>query len=119
MTDPAQIAQSYLDLWNDADEASRRARLSDTWAADARYADPMMAGDGRDGIAEMITGARAQFPGHAFALTGTPDGHGQFARFSWALASSGSAPVARGTDVVRLDEAGQIAEVVGFLDGAE
>lgn len=118
MTDPNSIADSYIALWNDADDLSRHARLSAGWSANARYADPMMTVDGHDGIAAMIIGARAQFPGHAFTVTGAPDGHGDFVRFSWALGPVGAAAVAAGTDVVRLDGAGRIAEVIGFLDGA-
>lgn len=117
MIDPTGIATTYLELWNDPDDGSRRTRLTDGWAVDARYVDPMMAGDGREGIAEMIAGARAQFPGHAFSLCGTPDGHGRFARFSWTLAPSDGPVVAGGTDVVRLDDTGRIAEVIGFLNG--
>lgn len=117
MADPKTIADAYLALWNEADEGARRARLAEAWSADARYADPLMAGEGRDGIAAMIAGARPQFPGHRFTLEGTPDGHGRFVRFSWTLAPDGGAVVAGGTDVVRLDEAGRIAEVIGFLDG--
>lgn len=118
MTDPHAIARAYIALWNDADDASRRARLSEGWSADARYIDPVMRGTGHEGIAAMISGARAQFPGHDFTLSGTPDGHGDFVRFSWTLAPEGGAPVAGGTDVVRLDETGRILEVIGFLDGA-
>ncbi|MBN8903348.1 MAG: nuclear transport factor 2 family protein, partial [Rhodospirillales bacterium] len=97
--------------------ASRDRSLAAGWAEDARYADPMMAGEGRHGIAGMIANARAQFPGHAFALRGKPDGHGAFVRFSWTLAPEGGAPVAGGTDVVRVGADGRIAEVIGFLDG--
>lgn len=117
MTDPNSIAEAYIALWNDADDETRRARLSENWSVNARYVDPMMSGDGHDGIAAMIAGARAQFPGHGFTLAGTPDGHGDFVRFSWTLAPMDGAPVAAGTDVVRLDATGRIAEVTGFLDG--
>jgi len=117
MTDPHKIARDYLALWNDGDDASRADRLFAGWSNDASYIDPLMKGDGRDGIAAMIAAARAQFPGHAFTLAGTPDGHGNYVRFSWTLAADGPA-VAAGTDVVRLDEAGRIAEGVGLLDGA-
>jgi hypothetical protein len=116
MKSPHQIASDYLAAWNTPDEAER-ARLLDGWAENACYHDPMMTGEDRGGIAAMIAKARGQFPGHSFALTGTPDGHGPFIRFSWALAPAGGAPVAHGTDVVRLDAAGRIAEVIGFLDG--
>ena len=117
MTEPKGVADAYIALWNDADEASRQARLFSGWSADARYADPMMAGEGREGIAAMIAAACEQFPGHAFTLKGTPDGHGPFVRFSWTLAPAGGADAVAGTDVVRLDADGRVAEVIGFLDG--
>lgn len=117
MTDPTTLARDYLALWNDDDATSRRRRLADGWNPDARYADPMMAGEGHDGIAAMIENAREGFPGHAFTLRGLPDGHGRFVRFSWTLTPAGGAPVAHGTDVVRIEDSGRIAEVIGFLDG--
>lgn len=116
MHQPNEIAASYLAVWNEADAARRRASLEAGWAAEARYADPLMQGEGREGIAAMIEGARAKFPGHGFSLRGTPDGHGRFVRFSWTLASGEGAAVAGGTDVVRLDDQGRIVEVIGFLD---
>lgn len=116
MLQPNEIATGYLAAWNEPDSARRRASLAQGWAEDARYADPLMKGEGREGIAAMIEGARAQFPGHGFMLRGTPEGHGRFVRFSWTLAPAEGAAVAGGTDVVRLDEQGRIAEVIGFLD---
>lgn len=116
MHDSQNIAENYLALWNDGDDAARRQRLADHWTADASYIDPMMAGEGRDGIADMIANARSQFPGHGFTLRGKPDGHGNFVRFSWRLAPAGGVAVAGGTDVVRLDENGRISKVIGFLD---
>ncbi|AJC48154.1 nuclear transport factor 2 family protein [Xanthomonas sacchari] len=116
MNDPNTLAHAYLALWNDADAASRARRLVDGWTPDARYADPMMAGEGHDGIAAMIAAARAQVPGHLFALRGTPDAHGPFVRFSWTLAPAHGAPIAGGTDIARITGDGRIAEVIGFLD---
>ena len=116
MTDPVNVAETYLAAWNEPDDA-RRLTLMAGWTDQASYVDPLMQGEGRDGIAAMIAAARTQFPGHAFTLSGTPDGHGDHVRFSWALAPEGGAPVAHGTDMVRLDREGRIAEVVGFLDG--
>jgi hypothetical protein len=118
MTEPNKIADSYLDVWNEEDAAERRALLEKGWAADALYRDPMMTGRGREGVATMIEGARPQFPGHRFTLRGIPDGHGVFVRFSWTLAPVDGVAVGGGTDIVRLDEDGRIAEVVGFLDAS-
>lgn len=78
----------------------------------------LMQGEGQQGIAAMIEAARQKFPGYRFVLTGTPDGHGNFTRFSWRLISPDGENVAGGTDVVSLNAEGQIENVVGFLDGA-
>jgi hypothetical protein len=114
------IAQRYLAIWNEGDAARRRARIAELWAADARYADPLMAGEGHDGIEAMIAAAQAQFgkqfPGHRFSLVGTPDRHGGNLRFSWSLAPEGGAPVAHGTDFATLDAEGKLTCVTGFLD---
>jgi len=118
MTSPDAIAESYLAVWNDSDGARRRERLSQSWRNDARYVDPLMQAEGRGGIADMIEGAREKFPGLGFSLNGRPDGHGDFVRFSWLLGPASGEAVAGGTDVVRLDRDGRIAEVVGFLDHA-
>ncbi len=115
---PLAIAETYLAAWNEADDTRRKASIAGNWSASARYADPLMSGEGRDGIAAMISGARAQFPGHSFALRGTPDGHGAWVRFSWDLAPENGKAVAGGTDMVRLDGAGRIESVIGFLDFA-
>jgi hypothetical protein len=117
MTNPQTIAEEYLAVWNEDDGEARRRMLADGWTGDARYVDPLMAGEGHEGVAAMIEAARRQFPGHGFTLRGQPDGHGPFIRFSWRLGAADGASVAGGADVVRLDGAGRIAEVVGFLDG--
>jgi hypothetical protein len=117
MTDPMTIADRYLAVWNEPDFENRRAAVAEHWTPETSYIDPLMTGKGTDGIATMIDAARAQFPGHDFALSGKADGHANYVRFSWTLAPNGGAPIGGGTDVVRLDDDGRIAEVVGFLDG--
>jgi len=116
MTPLRTIADCYLALWNEPDAARRRALIARTWRPDARYDDPLMAGDGHEGICRMIEAAREHFPGHAFTLRGEPDGHGTWVRFSWSLAPQGGVPVAGGTDVARMDGDGRFAQVTGFLD---
>ena len=115
---PHAIADRYLATWNEADDARRQALVAELWSPQGRYADPLMSSQGHDGIARMIATARAQFPGLVFSARGRADGHGAFARFSWSLGPAGGAPVAGGTDVARLDDAGRVVEVIGFLDGS-
>ena len=76
----------------------------------------MMAGDGLDQIDALITAMQEKYlPALRFSLCGTPDGHGDFIRFSWDLGTDQAPPLAKGTDFVRLDK-GRIASVTGFLD---
>ncbi len=116
MTSPATLADRYLATWNEPVAARRHALVAALWSPQGRYADPLMQGEGHDGIARMIEAARMQFPGLRFSARGTADGHGPFARFSWSLGPVGGAPVAGGTDIVRLDDAGRVVEIIGFLD---
>ncbi|POX51299.1 polyketide cyclase [Streptomyces sp. Ru71] len=107
----------YFEAWNAADAEARAKAVAAAWTADGSYTDPLADVRGHDGIAALITGAREQFPGFAFRLTGAVDGHHDTARFSWELVSEadGSAPVA-GFDVITLDAEGRIRAVLGFLD---
>ena len=116
MTDSRDIADIYLATWNEADAGLRRELITARWTTDAHYVDPLMSGSGTDGIATMIEGARAQFPGHRFELRGTPDSHNDHVRFSWSLKGGEGHTIAEGTDIVRLDHEGRIATVIGFLD---
>lgn len=116
MPNAESVAREYLAAWNEADPGRRLAQMSNGWTEAASYADPMMAADGRAAICDMIEAAREKFPGLGFTLRGTPDTHRQFVRFSWDLGPAVGSAVAGGTDIVRLDDAGRIAEVVGFLD---
>lgn len=118
MSEAKRIAENYLAAWNEPDDAARAARIAWEWSSSARFTDPMMEGAGLQEIAALIGGVRAKFPGLGFALEGEPDGYGRFVRFSWSAAPEGGAVLARGTDVVRLDDEGRIAEVIGFLDAA-
>jgi hypothetical protein len=118
MNHASAIADRYLAVWNERDAAARRAKVAQLFVPEASYADPMMKGSGIDGIDAMVGAAQQQFPGYRFTLHGTPDGHNDVVRFSWTLAVDGAAPVARGTDIARLDGGGRLLQVTGFLDVA-
>ena len=60
MTDVNMIASRYIDLWNERSPDRRREILSQHWAADASYIDPLMSGDGHDGVDALIM--RLQLP---------------------------------------------------------
>jgi hypothetical protein len=113
--DLLKIADAYIALWNERDAARRAQRLGADWTPDARYADPMMQGAGAAEIDALIGGVQQRFPDFAFALSGTPDGHGPYLRFSWSLGPQGADGPIKGTDFV-VTENGRIRSVTGFLD---
>ena len=115
MTDPAALAARYLATWNETDPARRRALLAETFTEGARYRDPLMAGEGHDGLDALISAVQARFPGLRFRLAGRPDGYGDRLRFSWALGPEGGASLVEGTDVA-LVQGGRLSRVIGFLD---
>jgi len=115
MTDAQTIARRYIDLWNERIPARRRELLSQTWASDARYVDPLMSGDGHDGVDALIAGVQQRFPDFKFKLIGEPNGYGEYLRFSWGLGPDGADSPIKGTDFAVVSD-GRIRSITGFLD---
>ncbi|WP_314955137.1 nuclear transport factor 2 family protein [Bradyrhizobium cosmicum] len=115
MTDPITIARRYIDLWNERTASRRRELLSQNWTADASYVDPLMKGDGPDGIDALIAGVQQRFPDFKFKLIGEPNGYGDHVRFSWGLGPEGVDSPIKGTDFAVLKD-GRIRSITGFLD---
>jgi SnoaL-like domain len=116
MLTPTQVAHDYIALWNETHPTRRLVMLAGVWSKEATYVDPVMRGKGHVEINALVGAVHDKFPGHRFTLHGVPDGHGSYVRFSWTLVPEGGEAIAHGTDIVRLDDDGRIAEVVGFLD---
>ena len=112
----ADMAQCYIDTWNETDPAARRAAVDQLYTEDARYVDPLGVADGREAIAALIGAVHQQFPGFTFRLAGPVDGHHNQARFGWELGPAGAEAPIVGFDVAVSDEAGRIQTVLGFLD---
>ncbi|MFF8193311.1 nuclear transport factor 2 family protein [Streptomyces bobili] len=112
----------YFEAWNAREPETLAKAVAEAWASQGGYIDPLAEVRGHEGITAVITAAQARFPGFAFRLTGTVDGHHDTARFSWELVSeaggtpgAGPAPAA-GSDVITLDAENRIVSVLGFLD---
>ena len=115
MTDARTVAISYIDLWNERIPARRREILAACWASDARYVDPLMSGDGHDGVDALISGVQQRFPDFKFKLIGEPNGYGDHVRFCWGLGPDGVDSPIKGTDFAVLSD-GRIRSITGFLD---
>jgi hypothetical protein len=115
MTDINHVAKGYIELWNERTASRRREMLSQNWTADAKYVDPLMSGDGLDGVDALITGVQQRFPDFNFKLIGEPNGYGDHMRFSWGLGPDGADSPIKGTDFALLKD-GRIRSITGFLD---
>lgn len=115
MTNAAEIAARYIDVWNEKDPTRRNALLTEAWVENAEYVDPMMGGKGRGEVGALIGAVHERFPGFRFALHGAVDGYGDRVRFSWTLGPDSEPDMIVGTDFVLL-EGRRIKTVAGFLD---
>jgi len=115
MTDVNLVARTYIDLWNERAPQRRREMLAANWTSDAKYVDPLMAGEGHDGVDALIAGVQQKFPDFTFTLIGEPNGFGNHVRFSWGLGPRGTDAPIKGTDFAVLKE-GRIRSITGFLD---
>lgn len=115
MTDINTVARRYIELWNEKTASRRREMLAAGWTADAKYVDPLMSGDGHEGVDALIAGVQQRFPDFSFKLIGKVDGYGDHIRFSWGLGPDGVDSPIKGTDFAVLKE-GRISCITGFLD---
>jgi hypothetical protein len=116
MTTYDELAQRYIDTWNETDPDARRAAVDQLYTEDVRYVDPLAAAQGREAIAAMIGAVQEQFPGFVFRLAGPVDGHHNQARFGWELGPAGAEAPIVGFDVAVSDGEGRLQTVLGFLD---
>lgn len=110
------LVGNYLAAWNETDARQRRELIHRTFTDHATYLDPLMAGEGHDGIDSMIAAVQQQYPAHAFVAIGDPDTHHDRIRFSWHLIPDGGEPIALGIDFGELAADGRLHHVTGFLE---
>jgi len=116
MTAHLDLVDRYFAAWNETDAARRRELIVRTWAEEASYVDPLLAGEGHDGIDAMMGAVHERFPQHVFRLSTAPDGFGDYVRFSWDLVAPGGEAIVKGSDFGVVDAAGRFKTVTGFLD---
>lgn len=110
------LAQRYIDAWNEGDPTVRRAAVEALFSDDASFVDPLAVADGTEAIDATIAAVQGQFPGFVFRLAGPVDAHHDQARFRWELGPVDEEALIVGFDVVVTDGAGRIRKVLGFFD---
>ena len=118
MSDRSELIDTYIAAWNETDAERRRALIAAAWAKGAHYLDPVLQGEGHDGIDAMIAQVQARFPGHRFRRTGAVDAHHDCVRFTWELGPEGGPAAVRGTDFAQIDADARLRSVTGFFDQA-
>jgi hypothetical protein len=116
------LIDRYFDAWNETDAGHRRELIAATWSTNAAYLDPLLSGDGHDGIDAMIRAVHERFPHHTFRRTTEVDGFANRLRFSWELTTPDGTAIVKGSDFGVVDTGGRLQSVTGFLDatpGAE
>lgn len=117
MTDLDLVIDRYIAIWNETDPQRRRDLIAQTWTDDASYLDPLMSGDGPDGIDAMVKAVQERFPDHRFRRTGAPDAHHDRVRFGWELVpADGETALVAGIDFGVIAADGRLRTVTGFLD---
>jgi len=114
--DLTRLADRYIAMWNETDGARRRGLIAETWTETGRYRDPMLAGDGPDGIDTMVAAVQSQYPAHRFHRTGPVDAHHQALRFTWELRAEGEPPFVIGIDIGEVAADGRLQSITGFFD---
>jgi hypothetical protein len=115
MTDIAITVDAYFAMWNEADPTRRAAFITEAWATDGRYVDPMLAAEGHAALSEMVAGVHAQFPGHRFARRSPIDAHHDQVRFAWDLTAPDGSTTVAGIDVGRVGPDGRLQQITGFF----
>jgi hypothetical protein len=110
------LADRYIAMWNETDGKRRRGLIAELWTETARYRDPMLSGDGPDGIDTMVAAVQSQYPAHRFHRTGAVDAHHQSLRFAWELRAEGEPPFVAGIDIGEVAADGRLQSITGFFD---
>lgn len=110
-----ELAQRYIDAWNETEPTRRRTLIEQLWTADGSYTDPLVDVAGWDQLDATIGAVQGQFPGYAFRLAGAVDGHHDVLRFSWELGPPDAPDTVVGFDVATVAD-GRLSAVHGFLD---
>jgi hypothetical protein len=116
MKDLAELIDNYFAMWNEPETGARQQLIAKTWVENGSYIDPLMTGDGQEGICVMVQGVQDQFPGHKFRRTGEIDAHHNQLRFNWELASEDGTAIVKGTDYGTLAADGRLQAIVGFFN---
>ena len=110
-----ELVDHYIAMWNETDAQRRRRLIAEIWADGATYLDPVLSGEGRDGIDAMVNAVHEKYPGHRFKRTSDVNAHHDRAQFAWELGPDGGLVLVKGVDFAVLSAEGCLKNVTGFF----
>jgi hypothetical protein len=110
-----ELVDRYIAMWNETDAERRRGLIAKIWADDASYLDPVLSGEGLDGIDAMVKAVHEKYPGHRFKRTSDVNAHHDRAQFAWELGPEGGRALVKGVDFATLSKEGCLKTVTGFF----
>ncbi|MER7727706.1 nuclear transport factor 2 family protein [Streptomyces sp. NPDC096323] len=114
------LARRYIAMWNEPDQALRRALVDELFAPGCVHFTPSREVRGRADMVARVTAAHAEWvaPGtHFFRAVPNADGHHGTVRFNWEMAKAATgATVSVGFDFLVLDAAGLIVSDHQYID---
>lgn len=117
MSDIETLVKNYLDLWNIAEPAARRAAIDEYLTDDVEYVDPNVAVRGKDALDSYIAVTQRYMPGLVFSLAGEVTAHHAVACFTWNFGRGGEdVPALSGCDFAATKN-GKICRLYGFFSG--
>jgi hypothetical protein len=111
----AATVDIHLAAYCEPDPARRNALIASVWSPHGAVFDPPFEGAGHDGISAMTDTVLTHFPGHTFRRTSDIDAHHMFGRYGWELVAPDGTTAVSGTDIVEVDDRGQLTRIVGFF----
>ena len=115
MNDVTTTVDTYFEMWNETDPATRAGLIERAWADGGRYVDPLLEAEGHAAISDMVAGVHAQFPGHRFRRTSGIEAHHDQVRFAWELTAPDGTVTVAGLDVGELAGDGRLRRITGFF----
>ena len=110
-----EVVNSWMDAWNEADAERRRELVSRSFVAHGRYADPFLAVEGTEAIADSLGQLRELFPGHFVRRKSGVEAHFGRIRYAWELLDPLGSVVTDGVDVAELAQDGRFQHLVGWV----
>jgi hypothetical protein len=106
VADASELLERMIQqVFNEPDPARRAEVIAELFTQDVVFTDGERTVRGRDDLAATVTGLLEEAPGLVFTHAGPFSGTGDLGMRPWGLAPAGGGePIARGLDVVLLEE---------------